>query len=156
MYFSNINRQASRCDSYRNPQVVNVQRIREVTSFISYLLSPRTEALWKLTNKIPGYRGMDRKLFLSVCGNGSSVCWRTQQFPQMYLSTLELLPPVCDNSDILSLIAELGKANVFCSLVKGKDFVLGRKERVGKPCSDVFSCLGILSWRIMCNSSISF
>lgn len=77
-------------------------------------------------------------------------------FLKCILSTLELLPPVCDNSDILSLIAELGKANVFCSLVKGKDFVLGRKERVGKPCSDVFSCLGILSWRIMCNSSISF
>lgn len=100
---------------------------------------------------------MDRKLFLSVCGNGSSACWRTQQFPQMYPQHSRIIDfTVCDNSDILPLIVELGKANVLCSLVKGKDFVLGRKERVGKPCTDVFSCLEILSWRIMCNSSISF
>lgn len=54
-------------------------------------------------------------------------------FLKCILSTLELLTPVCDNSCILSLIAETGKANVPCSLGKGKGFMRRRKEHVGKP-----------------------
>ena len=46
-------------------------------------------------------------------------------------------------TDILSLIAELRKVNVLYFLVKGKGFVLRRKEYVGKRYSDVFSCLEI-------------
>ena len=59
-------------------------------------------------------------------------------------------------TDILSLIAELRKINVRCLLVKGKGFMLRRKECVSKRYTDVFSCLEILFWSTICNGVISF
>lgn len=58
-------------------------------------------------------------------------------------SILELLILQFVVIDILLLIVELRKVNVFYFLVKGKGFVLRRKEYVGKRYFDVFSCLEI-------------